>query len=488
MGEASDIELVYSLIGYPDETEWIEFKENNADPERIGQDISALANSAAYLGRSRAYKVWGVTDGDHKLVGTSFDPNHMKAKGNQDLLIWLRVFLSVHASYEFKTFSHDGKAFVVLIVEASVGQPVCFDKVSYIREGSSTSRLEPGSAKEARLWERLQAGDFESKVAERDVTLEELPDLLDMDAYFDLLEMRAPSELAERVRFLVEQDLVRHQDNGRYAITNLGALLIAKRVTMFPGLRKRAVRVLEYRGKDVLDKKNDKTFDMGYALALSGLEEYVMGLLPEEEQVEGAFRRMRPVYPQRAVRELLSNMVIHQDLSDSHTAPVVSIFEGRIEFSNPGVSLVPAERMLNAQPKSRNAALAGLLRQMGLCEEQGSGMDIAVAFCESEHMAAPKIETDEQLGTRVTLYAGSAYSRMKKAERKEAVYWHSCLMFARDDSMGNQSLRERFGLDDSRKNTVAISRLIKECCDEGLIKDEDEDAGDKYRRYVPYWA
>ena len=54
--------------------------------------------------------------------------------------------------------------------------------------------------------------------------------------------------------------------------------------------------------------------------------------------------------------------------------------------------------------------------------------------------------------------------------------------------MGNQSLRERFGLDDSRKNTVAISRLIKDCCEEGLIKDEDEDAGDKYRRYVPYWA
>ena len=103
-------------------------------------------------------------------------------------------------------------------------------------------------------------------------------------------------------------------------------------------------------------------------------------------------------------------------------------------------------------------------------------------------MAAPKVESDEGLGTNVTLYSGDAYSRMKKAERREAVYWHACLMYALDDSMGNQSLRERFGLSDSRKDTVAISRLIKECCDEGLIKDEDEDAGDKYRRYIPYWA
>ena len=50
MGEADDMELIYSLIGYPNETEWIEFKEGNSDPERIGRVISALANVAAYLG------------------------------------------------------------------------------------------------------------------------------------------------------------------------------------------------------------------------------------------------------------------------------------------------------------------------------------------------------------------------------------------------------------------------------------------------------
>ena len=47
---------------------------------------------------------------------------------------------------------------------------------------------------------------------------------------------------------------------------------------------------------------------------------------------------------------------------------VVSVFNGRIVFSNPGQSLVPKERTLNAQPESRNSALAGLLRQMHLCE------------------------------------------------------------------------------------------------------------------------
>ena len=35
--------LVEELRAYTNETSWIEFKENNADPERIGKLISALA-------------------------------------------------------------------------------------------------------------------------------------------------------------------------------------------------------------------------------------------------------------------------------------------------------------------------------------------------------------------------------------------------------------------------------------------------------------
>lgn len=54
--------------------------------------------------------------------------------------------------------------------------------------------------------------------------------------------------------------------------------------------------------------------------------------------------------------------------------------------------------------------------------------------------------------------------------------------------MNNQSLRERFGLSNERKNMLAMSRLIRECCDTGLIKEEDEEAGPKNKRYIPGWA
>ena len=39
----------------------------------IGEDISALANSAALYEKNFAYMIWGVEDITHQIIGTSFD-------------------------------------------------------------------------------------------------------------------------------------------------------------------------------------------------------------------------------------------------------------------------------------------------------------------------------------------------------------------------------------------------------------------------------
>ena len=51
--------LVTELTKLSTEKSWIEFKHNNCDPIMIGQDISALANSAVLSDRNVAYLVWG---------------------------------------------------------------------------------------------------------------------------------------------------------------------------------------------------------------------------------------------------------------------------------------------------------------------------------------------------------------------------------------------------------------------------------------------
>ena len=80
--------LLQELQRLPKETEWVEFKQNKAEPEEIGEYISALANSAALLGKAQSYLVWGVEDATHHLIGTTFIPARAKV-GNEELESWL---------------------------------------------------------------------------------------------------------------------------------------------------------------------------------------------------------------------------------------------------------------------------------------------------------------------------------------------------------------------------------------------------------------
>ena len=69
---------VRELCRLPAENEWVEFKVNQSEPKRIGQGISALANSAALGGQPAGYLIWGVEDGTHAIIGTRFQPRKDK--------------------------------------------------------------------------------------------------------------------------------------------------------------------------------------------------------------------------------------------------------------------------------------------------------------------------------------------------------------------------------------------------------------------------
>lgn len=488
MSDETMAELILSLSQLPAETEWLEFKTGNSSPESIARDISALANAATYYQRDCAYKIWGIDDSTHGLVGTDFHPLSQTVGGGQLLPIWLRQVLSSNTNYEFRETHHQGKVFVILEVQAAVQQPSTYNGVAYIREGSSSTRLKPGSQRESELWRRLQARDFEGLAAKKDVSAREIPELLSIERYYETLSRRQPSTLDEVIGDFQLQGLVARQDNGRYTVTNLGALLIGRALSAFPILAKCQLRIVRFEGNSHLNILQDRFFDCGYALALPQAEEHIMAITPAQERLDGMFRRVDTMFPRAAVRELLANTVIHQELSDAHRYPEVHIFDDRLEFTNPGGILVPEDRLLNALPKTRNNQLVGALRLMDICEEEGTGWDIVIAACEEAHLLPPEVRSSDEGGTEITLFGTGTFERMTKAQRQSAAYWHACLLFAQRSSMNNQSLRARFGLDDSKRSRLAVSRLIRECCDAELIKEEDPDAGNRYRRYIPFWA
>jgi ATP-dependent DNA helicase RecG len=112
--------LVRELCKLPHETEWVEFKANNADPQEIGQYVSALANAAAINGKAFAYLVWGIENATHRIIGTTFSPVATK-KGNEPLETWLLRLLAPKIHFRFQELVVDGLSVVLLELGPSAG-------------------------------------------------------------------------------------------------------------------------------------------------------------------------------------------------------------------------------------------------------------------------------------------------------------------------------------------------------------------------------
>ena len=99
--------LVRELCTLPHETEWVEFKVDHDQPDRIGQYISALANGAALRGEMNAYVLWGIENHTHAIAGTAFSPRTAK-KGNEPLETWLLRLLTPRIDFRFHDVVTDG--------------------------------------------------------------------------------------------------------------------------------------------------------------------------------------------------------------------------------------------------------------------------------------------------------------------------------------------------------------------------------------------
>ncbi|WP_432956213.1 ATP-binding protein [Micromonospora haikouensis] len=476
--------LVRELITLPREIEWLEDKANNADPELIGQYISALANSAARASHERGYMIWGVRDSTRELVGTTFKPFQAKV-GNENLENWLTRLTSPQIAFEFHELSIDDFDLVLLEVERASHRPISFKGEEYIRIGSHKKKLKdhPAAAKE--LWKSFILSSFEEGIAVDRLQAADVTARLDYPAYFHLMKMPLPENRAGILDVLAAEGMVLRDDDGLWSITNLGALLFAHDMKDFPSTRRKAVRVIQYRGKSRVETIKEQAGVHGYAAGFGGLIGYISGLLPSNEVIGQALRQTVKMYPDLAVRELVANALIHQDFSLTGTGPMVEIFEDRIEITNPGVPLVDPLRFIDSPPRSRNERMAALMRRGGICEERGSGWDKIGSEIEFHQLPAPLIEVTAE-HTRVTLFGQRSLRDMDRADRVRAVYLHACLRHVTREQVTNTSVRQRFGIE--ARNSAKASRLIKEALEEGMIALRDPNAPLKLREYVPWWA
>jgi predicted HTH transcriptional regulator len=379
----------------------------------------------------------------------------------------------------------DSHQIVLLEIAQAVRQPVRFSGEEFIRVGSYKKRLKDFPEKERALWRLFDQTPFEDGIATERCADDDVLRLLDYPAYFDLLERPLPVNREGIFQSLSDDRLIRRSNAGGWDITNLGAILFAKRLDAFHSLRRRAVRVIQYRGSDRTETLREQEGSKGYASGFEGLISFINGLIPANEVIGEALRKSVPMFPELAVRELVANAIIHQDFFVSGAGPMVEIFVDRIEVTNPGEPLVDTQRFVDTPPRSRNETLASLMRRFRICEERGSGIDKVVFEIELFQLPAPLFENPEGF-TRAVLFSHKPLSAMAKADRVRSCYLHACLRYVSRKEMTNSSLRERFGVEEQNRSTV--SRLIREAVESGAIVAADPNAAPKMMRYLPFWA
>lgn len=475
--------LLEGIIKLPKECEWVEFKQNYHSVEEIGERLSALSNGACLCNQAFGYLIFGVKDESHIIEGTDFNFHKVK-KGNEEIEHWLLQRLSPRIDYKVYSFSYKNKKIVLIEIPSAANEPVSFMYEPYIRVGSITRKLRDFPEKARKIWKKEPPLAFEREGALTDLNEDDVIRLLDTQSYFDAFGLPYPTNRSAVIdKFLSEKLITKITE--KILITNLGAILFAKNLNEFDKLKRKAPRVIVYDGKNKINTIKDSTGSKGYAIGFDALVSYINDQLPSNEAIKSAIRETVRVYPQLAIRELVANALIHQDFRITGTGPLIEVYIDRIEITNPGLPLITTNRFID-EYQSRNEDLASFVRRLGICEEKGSGVDKVVALSETFQLPAPDFQTLEK-HTKAIMYAPKTLNAMDKKDRIRACYQHACLKYVSNDKMTNQSLRERFKIED--KNAAIASRIIKETIEEGLVKDEDENSTSrKYARYIPFWA
>lgn len=428
--------------------------------------------------------LWGIEDGSHAVVGTIFNPDTKKV-GQQVFQLWLAQRLQPSIAFSFRAVEHPDGDVVILEIPAATSAPVAFSNIPYIRIGSATPKLTDYPDRYQKLIECMRPYSWEQGVARQHTVGDEVLDLLDYSQYFRLMGQPLPDNRAGIFEHLEADRIIKRDVGDKWNITNLGAILFATDLDKFDAsLARKAVRFVAYGGKNkaatVTHRVDGKR---GYAAGFEGLVSYINDLLPKNEHIGEALRAAHPLFPELAIRELVANALIHQDMTVTGAGPQIEVFADRIEITNPGRPLIKADRMIDLPPRSRNEALASLMRRMGMCEEQGSGLDKVITQVELFQLPPPLFREGDS-SMQVILYGPRTFADMTPDERIRACYHHAVLRFLSGERMKNSTLCTRFGIDS--KNAAQASVVIKKSLEAGFIKVADSDhprAG-----YIPMWA
>lgn len=362
----------------------VEFKAG-FDTSKIGPAACAFANSEGGV------VILGVQD-QGNIVGIAQDPDSVHERITQFLGNAFSVPMT--ASYGQHQDPRGWVHWIKVSRQRNL-EPMQYRDVAWVRRERSSVRPSPSELQE--LNNRFGYIVTEDQVVSR-ARLEDLDEACFRD-YLQRMGLTADTEhQPELVDDYENLDVIRDLD-GRPTPTLFGLLAFGRDPQRFSQMRQLLVRNTAYAGSDRAS---------GVVLAMDAggrLHDQVHRTLDwarsfgKRETFLGTERTDQTVLPIDAIREAVTNAVIHRDYAITGTSVSVDVFCDRIEIASPGtlpnrMTLGKVRRGGNSRP--RNHAMVHYAIVMGMMEKRGMGWPMIGRAMAQFNGTAPRIEEDRE--------------------------------------------------------------------------------------------
>ena len=394
--------LVARLRALPRETEWVEFKVDNKDPERIGRYVSGLANAACEQQQDFGYLLWGIDNDTHEIRGTAFDPEAMRV-GNQPLELWLRTLLSPEIGFGFQTVPFPEGRVVVLEIEAAYRQPIAFRKEAWIRVGSALTELSKYPLKAARIFQTV-GRDWTAEVVEGAEVASLDPDALAF-ARKQFTEKHERDAFAGEIAGWTDETFLNKAKLAVDGRPTKAALLLLGRPESTHWLEPSVARITW----NLLDADGTNLdywhFGPPLLLAVDRVFAKIRNITLRTMPDGTLFPVEVSQYDSWVFREAVHNAIAHQDYRLCKSI-VVTEFPDHLVVANAGVFL-PGSVDVALMPQTRprrypNAALAEAMVELKMIDTIGSGIRRMFMTQRRRYMPMPDYElADEEVAVTI---------------------------------------------------------------------------------------
>ena len=244
-----------------------------------------------------------------------------------------------------------------------------------------------------------------------------------------------------------------------------------------------AVRVFYYAGNAVEHgpnpnlRKAPKTINGPVMPLIMDTLAYVKNEISAEYRMAQSGFEMTHVYPERVIKEAITNAVLHRDYRYPKDV-LIRIFDNRIEVESPGefpANITPAT-IANARSAPRNPSLVNGAREFPNPPNVDAGEGVPMMFAE---MRAKGLYPPQYVVHRDAAMPSVTVTLLN--EQRPAVWEQVSDWLDRRGEIANRDLRQIAGVE-----TLEASRMLKNWVEKGLLLPDDSKGkrGTVYRKQV----